>query len=175
MYVRGVPPCQRIGTGFRSHRIVTKHRPGTADYPNVRHFSLFRRDRRLRRLTEAVRNGVGVRECEWRFAGPLPPTSSITHEIVEWVRETMSAMRRPNGIDHVALALACRDRDGRVVHSNSLGVVRPSAFYGIEGIDRIEGFVADVRVANPGEGSTIIGALLSLGDVAYELSNRRAA
>jgi hypothetical protein len=123
-----------------------------------------------RRLTQAVRDGVGVREQTWELAAPRDGgTAALVAEIVEWARESMAGMRRPYGIDHVAVALACRDARGRVVCSSALGVMRPTVFYTDEGSERVAAFLADVRFANPGEGAQVVGALLSLGDVAYEI------
>jgi hypothetical protein len=102
-------------------------------------------------------------------------TSPVIEDILAWVRDVMGDMRRPYGIDHVALALACRDNNGRVVCSNSLGVLKPSAFYTDEGAARLEAFLDDVRFADPGDDAQIVAALLSLGDVAYELGLPRAA
>ncbi len=95
--------------------------------------------------------------------------------MVEWVRGQMGEMRRPYGIDHVALALACRDTSGTVVCSNSMGVVRPESFYSEAGARSVEGFLADARrAAGPGP-VEVVGALLSLGDLAFELNLGRAA
>lgn len=128
------------------------------------------------RLAEAVRSGVGVTECTWDLPGRMEPaTAQLVPEIVDWVRETMSGMRRPYGIDHVAFALACRDRSGRIVCSSALGVMRPAVFYTDEGEDHVASFLSDVRFASPGDGAEIVGALLSLGDVAYELGIGQAA
>lgn len=135
----------------------------------------FQRDN-SQRLTDAVRKGVGVQENSWQLPGRGGiPSNGLADEIVLWIRDSMGSMRRPYGIDHVALALACRDRTGRVVCSNSLGVMKPSDFYSDAGTERIEAFLDDVRFAEPGEDAKIVGALLSLGDVAYELGLPQAA
>lgn len=123
-----------------------------------------------------MRAGVGVTECTWDLPGRTEPaTGHLVPEIVEWVRETMSGMRRPYGIDHVAFALACRDHSGKIVCSSALGVMRPAMFYTDEGEEKVASFLADVRFASPGDGAEIVGALLSLGDVAYELGIGKAA
>lgn len=129
------------------------------------------------RVEKLIRRGVGIHEASW----PLPelsadePPQELVGEILSWVRRSMGEMRRPYGIDHVAFALACRDVDGKVLCSNSLGVIRPELFYSDEGDARVAAFFRDVhalRDRNPGE---VVGALLSLGDLAYEMDSARAA
>lgn len=128
------------------------------------------------RIAQAVRDGVGITERSWPLPGRTEGGSTeLVAQIIAWAHETMGTMRRPYGIDHVAFALACRDRGGRVVCSSALGVMRPSVFYTSEGEERIAAFIADVRFASPGDDAEIVGALLSLGDVAYELGMNRAA
>lgn len=128
-----------------------------------------------RRVARLIRDGVGVREASW----PLPPLADcrgddIAREVVAWVRQEMGGMRRPYGIDHVALALACKDGRGRVVCSSSLGVVRPTSFYSPEGSAGVEAFLGDARrIIGDGPGE-MVGALLSLGDIAFELDSRAA-
>ena len=136
-----------------------------------------RRWNATRRLVKAVRQGVGLQEATWTMPPPGDDASAslIVDEIAAWVREAMSSMRRPYGIDHVAVALACRDAGGRVVCSNSLGVIRPAAFYGDDGPARLRAFLDDAFFARPGDGAEIIAAMLSLGEVAYELNGEKAA
>jgi hypothetical protein len=95
--------------------------------------------------------------------------------IVAWLREAVATMRRPYGLDHVAVAFACRDSDGRVLCSNTLGVVRPGVFYSDEGMTRVREFLVDAWHTRPGDGAQIVGAVLSLGEVAHELGIARAA
>ncbi len=130
-----------------------------------------------RRVEQLIRRGVGIHEASWA----LPETQDeeapgeLVLEIVSWVRRSMGEMRRPYGIDHVAFALACRDSSGTVLCSNSLGVIRPELFYTEEGNQRVAAFFRDVhavRERSPGE---VVGALLSLGDLAYEMESARAA
>ncbi len=130
-----------------------------------------------RRVEQMIRRGVGIHEASWA----LPETQGeeappeLVSEIVSWVRRSMGEMRRPHGIDHVAFALACRDDRGEVLCSNSLGVIRPEIFYSEEGPARVAAFFHDVhavRERNPGE---VVGALLSLGDLAFEMESARAA
>ena len=137
----------------------------------------FRKLSTHRRVERLIRDGVGVREASWTIdrLGETETDARLATDLVSWVRRQMGEMRRPYGIDHVALALACRDASGRVVCSNSIGVVRPESFYGETGARSVEGFLIDARKA-AGEGPVeIVGALLSLGDIAFELNLGRAA
>lgn len=102
-------------------------------------------------------------------------TGQAVAQIVDWMRESAAGMRRPYGLDHVAVAFACRNADGRVICSNALGVVRPGLFYSEEGGRRVRDFLADAWHAGPTEGARIIGALLCLGEVAHELGISQAA
>jgi hypothetical protein len=124
-----------------------------------------------------VRQGVGVQENTWEM--PMPDVAGAADQavqtIVAWMREAVATMRRPYGLDHVAVAFACRNADGRVLCSNTLGVVRPSVFYTDEGEERVRQFLVDAWHARPGEGAQIVGALLSLGEVAHELGIANAA
>lgn len=86
----------------------------------------------------------------------------------------MSGMRRPYGIDHVALALAARDNSGKVVCSNSLGVLRPGSFYAEEGAEQVRAFLGDASRVMAGRPGEMVGALLSLGDIAFELKSKAA-
>lgn len=130
-----------------------------------------------RRIQRLIRNGVGVHEATWEIpeAGDGLARQAVVDDIARWVRQSMGEMRRPYGIDHIALALACRDSAGRVHCANSLGVIRPSAFYGIEGPRRIAAFFDDIESVQVTRPLEIVGALLSLGDIAYQLDMARAA
>ena len=116
-------------------------------------------------------------EATWALPDPADASgaAALVNEVVTWVQRAMGEMRRPYGIDHVAVALACRDTTGRVVCSNSLGVVRPAAFYGGDGAARVSDFLIDAARAGGQRGSEVVGAILSLGDIAYELGAAQAA
>lgn len=122
-----------------------------------------------RQVQRLIQRGVGVRERSWAFTGAGGDRQAQCDAIVAWVREAMSEMRRPYGIDHVALALACRDDRGQVVCTNSFGVVRPSAFYGHDAEARLRAFFDDADVAAPQGRREVVVALLSLGEIAYQL------
>jgi hypothetical protein len=136
-----------------------------------------RRWNATRRLIKAVRQGVGLQEATWTMPPPGDDAaaSRVVDQMAGWARDAMASMRRPYGIDHVAVALACRDAAGRVVCSNSLGVIRPAAFYGEDGPGRLRAFLDDAFFASPGEGAEIVAAILSLGEVAFELNGEKAA
>jgi hypothetical protein len=138
--------------------------------------ALFRRFSTHRRVERLIREGVGVREASWRLHdGQLPETTeALVDDVVAWVRASMSGMRRPYGIDHIAVAFAARDWSGKVICSSSPGVLRPGSFYGEEGAEHVRAFLGDARRAMDGGGGEVVGALLSLGDIAYELNARAA-
>lgn len=118
-----------------------------------------------------------MREACWQAEalGEAGADSELAADMVAWVRREMGAMRRPYGIDHVALALACRDSSGEIVCSNSLGVVRPESFYSENGELRLREFLGDARRAAIEGPVEVVAALLSLGDIAFELNVGRAA
>ncbi len=130
-----------------------------------------------RRIERLIRQGVGVREARWDLELPPSPDDArnVAESIVAWVRLSMGNMRRPYGIDHVALALAARDSRGRVACSTSLGVLRPLSFYGEGPAAEVAAFLGDVARACPAGQVELVGALLSLGDIAFELHGREAA
>lgn len=137
----------------------------------------FRRSAAQRRIEDAIRRGVGVTEFSWDAPTPGDDDSrrSVIDSILDSVREAMGAMRRPYGIDQVALALACRDPQGRILCTNTLGIIRPSSFYGGDAEARIAAFLDDVEAVPAAHRATIDGALLSVGDLAFELAVPQAA
>ena len=130
-----------------------------------------------RRVQRLIRDGVGVRQSSWQLApgADSASTESLVDAVLAWVRQSMGEMRRPYGIDHVALALACRDSSGRVVCTTSLGVVRPASFYAEDSARGIRGFLEDAGPFAATPGAEMVGALLSLGDIAYTLNGGGAA
>ncbi len=135
-------------------------------------FSRFSTHRKVERL---IRNGVGIREASWTIPGyDSAVKDALVEDVIDWVRASMGEMRRPYGIDHVALALAARDEHGKVLCSNSLGVLRPVSFYESEGSEQVHAFLVDAEHAMRGQRGEMVGALLSLGDIAYELKSRAA-
>lgn len=149
--------------------------PRCAEYHGVP-VPFLRRNTTHRRVESLIKQGIGIQETTWDLAGDgQPGPTPMVERILAWVREAMGGMRRPYGIDHVALALACRDANGKVLSTSSLGVIRPASFYGEEGRERIASFLADVEFVRAEHPVELVGALLSLGDLAFELEHARAA
>lgn len=168
-------PALSLQTPTAGHATATKFPRQPAEHYGVKH--LLRRSTTHRRVESLIRQGVGVREATWDMpaSGDVAAANALAEAIAAWARESMGGMRRPYGIDHVAVALACRDAAGAVLCTSSLGVIRPLSFYNSEGVAQIAGFLSDVEFAR-GEGQvTVSGALLSLGDLAFELDQARAA
>lgn len=118
-----------------------------------------------------IRQGVGIHAHVWPLDQPLEADGggSMAATILAWVKQTMAAMRRPYGIDHVVLALGCRDGAGRLAVSNATGVLWPGDFYSATGEERIAAFLADVEAIPPEGRAELVATLLSLGDMAYAL------
>jgi hypothetical protein len=137
--------------------------------------ALFARFSTHRKVERLIRSGVGVREACWTIDDHAAEAKdALVDDVIAWVRASMAEMRRPYGIDHVALALAARDAGGRVLCSNSLGVLRPANFYADEGAEQVRAFLGDAERAMRGEPGEMVGALLSLGDIAFELRTKAA-
>lgn len=136
--------------------------------------SFIRRQSTQQRVERLIRDGVGVREAAWELHPDHHSRASVAAEIRDWVQKVMADMRRPYGIDHVALALAARDDRGSVLCTNSLGVVRPTSFYEDASVDRIAAFLDDAELAGSRRPVRISAALLSLGDLAFELNGAAA-
>jgi hypothetical protein len=146
---------------------------GPDDNHDVR--DVFRRRQVRRRVTRMIRAGVGVHEASWEAPARRGATELLADEIVEWIQGAMAQMRRPYGIDHVAVALACKDASGRIVCSNSFGVIRPTEFYGEGGGERVRAFLDDLSAVPGAERAEVVAALLSLGELAYEMELGEAA
>lgn len=132
------------------------------------------RTRALKRQIErTIQDGVGLHRHEWVVA-ERPVTGqmlqAVADRICEWCAETMARTRRPYGVDHMAVAIACARPDGEPLASASFGVFRPVEFYAEGGTrERIAEFVArlDPRDLNDGpEPVRFAAALFSWGDVA---------
>lgn len=137
----------------------------------------FRKPTRTGQLSQLIKRGVGISERRWTAPDVEDDAQRgvFADRVRDWICEVMGGMRRPYGIDHVAVALVCRNAKGEVVCSNALGVMRPMAFYTPEGQDRITAFLDDVRSVPASDRHEIVGALLSLGDVAYRMQLEKAA
>lgn len=116
-----------------------------------------------------MRRGVGVREASW----VLPPPGgdgAFVEAVRAWIAECGAAMRRPHGVDHVALALSCRDPGG-LVRCSAAFAIRPLGEYlGPRGEHDLLGFLRDARFAAP-EGGTVKAVFLSMGDLLTALES----
>ncbi|GAB4329959.1 MAG: hypothetical protein Kow0010_14690 [Dehalococcoidia bacterium] len=138
---------------------------------------LFRSRNSSNQIRDLIRRGVGLREHSW--ATPDLTTSDardrLAADVLAFVRESMASMRRPHGIDHVALALSVQGDDGRVLCSSSLGVVRPLDFYRDEGAAGIRAFIDDAASLSRTGPIEVTAALVCLGDIAFALAGTPAA
>lgn len=107
------------------------------------------------------------RECAWRLPRKTECGSDdVAAEIAAWVRARLLGYQPVASPERVALALTCRDSQGRIVHSDTLDVYDPALFVRSEGALRIAAFIADVR-DRTAEDTTVFAVLLNLGDAAY--------
>ena len=128
-----------------------------------------------RRVEQLIQAGVGVQEAAWPFESADLANGALAFAIEGWVREALGRIRRPNGIDSVSLALACRNDTGQVTCSNATGLVTPSMFYAAEGLAAINGFLNDAASVIEGQRIEVVCALVSLGDLVYELDRAMPA
>jgi hypothetical protein len=137
---------------------------------------LFRNPGIHSRVRSLIGNGVGVCQRTWPVDDARADREELSAAVIDWVRECMSTMRRPNGVDQVALALACRDDDREPRCSASLGLLDPRDFYGERALNGINAFLDDVA-GLPGApvSREISGALVCLGDIAFALATDQAA
>ena len=133
-----------------------------------------RRPSGLERLVEqSLREGVGLHRNVWHLTSlPLAADDlgSLATAVSAWVEQQMGRTRKPHGIDHLAVGLACAPVGRAPIASVSLGVFRPADYYGDGGTrDQIEEFVRDLPLSAINEGRSavrIAAALFSWGDLA---------
>ncbi len=132
-----------------------------------------RRRRVSKAVQESIRKGVGLYREQW-LLDDLPLTenslSRIADQIVDWCKDTMARTRRPNGIDHMAVAVACAHPGEEPLASATFGVFRPVDFYRSGGV--AESLTSFVMAIDESRGITtsqpirFAAALFSWGDVA---------
>jgi hypothetical protein len=132
-----------------------------------------------RRIEESIRAGTGLSKADWTLNGPEVASVDIDQlvlDVDEWCRERIASIRRPYGIDQLALALACATPGGDPLASKTFGVFRPVEFYSEDGIaERMETFLREVpldrlnaELTAGASGIRFAAALFSWGDVARE-------
>jgi hypothetical protein len=142
-------------------------------------FQRLRPDPVRRRIEQSIRSGTGLSKADWTLSGPAVASDDIDQlvtDVGEWCRERIASIRRPYGIDQLALALACASPGGDPLASKTFGVFRPIDFYSEDGVaDRVETFLREVPVeqlnaelASGASGIRFAAALFSWGDVARE-------
>ena len=132
----------------------------------------FRRRSGFERLVEqSVRDGVGLRRQVWVLPSvPLNPVqlNILGERVTSWVEEEMGAMRRPYGIDHVALGMACASEHGSALASASFGLFRTRQSYEVGGTrEEVVEFVESLEdMGAAGDELRLAAALFSWGDLA---------
>lgn len=132
-----------------------------------------------RRIEDSIRSGTGLSKADWVLDGPsIAPAAvdQLVEDVTEWCQERIASIRRPYGIDQLALALACATPGGDPLASKTFGVFRPIDFYSEDGIgDRVGTFLREVPVDQlnaeldaGASGIRFAAALFSWGDVARE-------
>ncbi|HWO94114.1 MAG TPA: hypothetical protein VNL92_05060 [Dehalococcoidia bacterium] len=136
---------------------------------------LFRRRAIERQIEKCIRDGTGLRQEQWVW----PESDAIGEDdlavmsdaIVQWCRDTMAGLRRPHGIDHVALSVACAHAGSPPMASMTLEVFRPLDFYQEGGPrEQLETFIRglDVQTLNePRHPIRFAAALFSWGEVTW--------
>jgi hypothetical protein len=132
-----------------------------------------------RRIEESIEAGTGLSKADWMLSGPAiegAAVDQLTADVTEWCRERIASIRRPYGIDQLALAIACATPGGDPLASKTFGVFRPIDFYNEDGIgDRVAAFLREIPVEQlnaeleaGASGIRFAAALFSWGDVARE-------
>lgn len=132
------------------------------------------RRRSIERQIEAcIRSGTGLHQEQW-LCDALPiereALVDLSGQISEWCLRTMASLRRPYGIDQVALSVACAHPGNPPLATVTFGVFRPLEFYADEGPrQQLESFVQGIDVhklnARP-DPVRFAAALFSWGDIA---------
>lgn len=138
----------------------------------LRHFR--RRSSALEALVEdGLRAGVGLRRQSWLVTErPVLPATlrDLAQAVADWCVQEMAQTRRPYGIDHMAVGVACAPPGGTPIASVSFGLFRPLEFYQEGGTrDRLEEFVRGLPLTQINAHPTpvrLAAALFSWGDLA---------
>ncbi len=138
------------------------------------HLPRLRRRTRLERLVEeALRSGVGLYRHTWLIkAQPVGPQAlaDLAETVKNWCAQEMGKTRRPYGIDHMALGIACAAPGRDPIASATVGVFRSADFYRDGGAgDQVAAFVRSLplpAINEEPDAVRVAVALFSWGDVA---------
>ena len=126
-----------------------------------------------RAIEQAVRGGVGLYRETWEVSQhPAAPATldALADSVRAWCAHEMGQTRRPFGVDHMAVGVACAAPGGSPIASVSIGVFRPADFYSEGGTgDQIADFVRSLPLAEINRHASpvrIAAALFSWGDLA---------
>jgi hypothetical protein len=160
-----------VGLGAHSH--ANESSTGAHVFEQI--LGRFRPDPVRRRVEASLQRGTGLHRGEWLLAAEdidAQTAARVSDDILEWCRERMSAMRRPYGIDQMALAVACAEPGSVPLASQTFGVFRPADFYREDGVaERVSAFVSGIDLSSAAgfeQGLRFAAALFSWGDVARE-------
>ena len=133
----------------------------------------FQRPRLEDEIEACIRAGTGLRQEQWLWTKEEiehHDLLALSGSMVDWCSETMGSFRRPYGIDHVALSVACARPGQPIIASATFGVFRPVHFYQEEGPrQQLEAFLhnLDVELLNrQAPPLRFAAALFSWGEVA---------
>jgi hypothetical protein len=93
-------------------------------------------------MAQARRTGRGVQIGSWKL--PNSRAAEATERIVTWCREAAAGCRRPFGIDHFDLAVACGNGAGSVESRRFLRL-RPMDLYKDDLVAELKGLGSSVN------------------------------
>ena len=124
-----------------------------------------------RAIEESIKSGVGLHHHQWHATSPFDAAQldDMAAQIVEWCKDTIAQTKRPHGIDHMAVAVACAHPGDQPIASATFGVFRPLDFHRAGGVgDSVPDFVTAVDSSRVDAERPLrfAAALFSWGDVA---------
>ncbi len=124
-------------------------------------------------VAAALNQGVGLYRTHWPLpAAALDPATlhTMAEQVIVWCAEEMGRTRRPYGIDHMAVGVACAPAGGSPIASATFGIFRALDFHRAGGAaEDIAGFVRALpldRIRREPRPVRLAAALFSWGDLA---------